>query len=61
MLEEGELEILTFLPKALLKKEIGDMKLDEFQTYLAMARVTEKMIKRLIQSAVAEAFGTEDE
>lgn len=54
------IEIMKYVPHMLLKdKEIGQMDMDEFMTYLAYARYVEEMEKENIMRAISEVFNDE--
>lgn len=55
----GSIEIQKYVPPILLKKDVGDMDIDEFLEYLTVARYVQELEKENIMRAISEILGTE--
>lgn len=55
----GSIEIQKYVPPILLKKDVGDMDMDEFLEYLTVARYVQELEKENIMRAISEILGTE--
>lgn len=56
-IEAGSLEISRYLPPAFLKKNIGDMDIDEFLRALAQARYIQEIEENIMARAISKVFG----
>jgi len=57
MIEIGTLEIYKYVPKSLLpSKDIGELDIEEFLYYVALARVSSNMDSFVMQTAICNAF-----
>lgn len=55
--ECGALEIYRFVPPALLKKEVGDMDMEEFIWALAQAKYVQELEEGVMARAIVKVFG----
>lgn len=52
----GTLEILTYVPAKLLKRDLDEMDMEEFMEALAMARYVQELKSEVVTRGVANAF-----